>query len=298
MKTFKQHLTEVVRDEKRATKLGVYLAKRHGGVIKNKDYDEKAGDIAYGSAYKDSRDKGHNLQNRFHNTETTKVQIDSLKLTQAHTIFNKSGAKKKFKDTEPVSVVHHNGTHYLVNGHHRYIAHKLLGKKHIDAKVLSLDEVARSPERATKLGKYLVDRANRQRLKDGHNTTSNKFDLPAYHKNTFAHNYEDDHDDKAFGNAYTNAYSVFRKRKKNIQDVSVKDVLKHNSQPITFDHEHKGSNYKMHDKKPINIARSRKTGNLEVIDGYHRLAAHWLQGKETIKANLQDVGYGKRKKKE
>lgn len=141
MKTFNQFICERVRTKKEATKLGLYLSKRHGGgIIRNKNHDEKTGDYLYGKAYKDSRDAGTNLHAKFHNSETHKLPIKSIKVTQSETAFNKTGSKRKFNDKEPIKVIHHKGVHYVVDGHHRIMAHKLLGKKHIDAKVIHVKE--------------------------------------------------------------------------------------------------------------------------------------------------------------
>jgi hypothetical protein len=160
-----------------------------------------------------------------------------------------------------------------------------------------LTEVKRSPTRATKLGKYLVTREKRRMKEEGHGPeaikNNNKFHLPAWHNRTFKP--DDEHDDNAFADSWTHAENRFGKRAKNIKSVKVRDLLKHNHQGISFDGSSK-INYKMKDKTPINVARSRKTGEMDVVDGFHRLASHWLQGKKTIKANLQDVGRGKKKK--
>ncbi len=145
MKTFKQHLNEVVRDEKRATKLGLYLAKRHSGSnnIFFKNYDDhkaKIADHAYGKGYKNSRSKGSNINADFDKSETKKIPLNKLHVTQDYTEFSKKGARWKMKDKDAVHVIKHGKDHFLINGHHRYIAHKLLGKKHIDAKIIHVKE--------------------------------------------------------------------------------------------------------------------------------------------------------------
>ena len=152
-------------------------------------------------------------------------------------------------------------------------------------------EVHRDKERAAKLGEYLVKRENRRNpdRKGWHD----KFDLPAWHHERWRP--DDDHDDEAFSKAYTYAHSTFKRRKKNIQDVPVKDLLKHNWQPVNFNKDY-ALKHKDKDERPMNVARSRKTGELDVVDGYHRLAWAWLQGKSHIKANLQDVGRKGKKK--
>lgn len=156
--------------------------------------------------------------------------------------------------------------------------------------IFLLEAIKRSPERAAKLGEYLVKRENRRR-----ENKRDTFQLPAWHKNTYTDNYEDPHDDKYFDKAWTSAHNYFRKRKKNIEKLPIKDLLKKNWQPVSFNRDY-FLKHKIHDNKPINVARSRKTGNTEIINGYHRLAAKWLQGHTHIDANVQDVGYGKRKK--
>lgn len=158
-------------------------------------------------------------------------------------------------------------------------------------------EVTRSKERAAKLGDYLVKRENKRSK-----ANRDVFHLPAWHhmhKPGHEHDLEDtDKDTESFSKAYTYAHSVFKKRKKNVVDVPVKDLLKRNWQGVNFDGKYalKAKDHGFQDKRPINVARSRETGKMEMIDGFHRLASHWLQGKTHVKANVQDVGRGKKKK--
>ena len=160
-----------------------------------------------------------------------------------------------------------------------------------------LNEVSRDPQRAAKLGDYLAKREARRNPPSEGQSKSPRFHLPAWHK--IGTNNKDletsDHDDKHFSAAWTNAHRVFSKRKKNIVDVPVKDLLSRNWQGIDFSGKYAltAKDHGFQDRRPINVARSRQSGKLEMVDGFHRLANNWLQGRQTIKANLQDVGRSK-----
>jgi hypothetical protein len=48
---------------------------------------------------------------------------------------NKLKGKREGDHNKPVEMLHKDGKTYLMNGHHRFMTHRLLGKTHIDARV-------------------------------------------------------------------------------------------------------------------------------------------------------------------
>jgi hypothetical protein len=132
---FSQFITERKRTQDQANKLGSYLAKRHGGNIKLK-HDPFAGMRVMHSM----NSQGKKLHSSFAKEKTTTVKISDLHHTQSGVAWNAKEGKRKLKDHEPIEVIHYNGKHHIMNGHHRVIGHKLLGKTHIHAKVIHLKE--------------------------------------------------------------------------------------------------------------------------------------------------------------
>lgn len=147
------YLTEVARERSvdRAAKLGSYLADRHfkqgHTSVKNdikfvnwKGLDKKtlAADTAYS---KHAAKRGEREDHLWNTAPVHKLHVKSLNMMQDGTSFESHYAKdKKFKDDKPVEVIKHKGQHYLINGHHRYMAARLQNKSHIHAHVVDLDQ--------------------------------------------------------------------------------------------------------------------------------------------------------------
>lgn len=129
------------------------------------------------------------------------------------------------------------------------------------------ETVYKSPrERALALGSYLVKRYARE----APHMAPGKFEIGKYGRH-YDDPEDERHDDEAFSQSWTYAHNRFRKRKPNIVDMPVRDLLKHNVQVVDFDPKY-ASDHKDKDDRPINVARSRRTGRDDVIDGFHRLA--------------------------
>jgi uncharacterized ParB-like nuclease family protein len=134
---------EVYRDDERATKLGVYLAKRH----KREGLVPSGGTIAFPTFDRAERHKIYTAADNLaalDNPSTVPpvmLNMDELRPTQLSTAFRRRFAERKLKDNEPIEVLHYHrndrdpGTKHILNGHHRYMAHKLQGKKQISARV-------------------------------------------------------------------------------------------------------------------------------------------------------------------
>lgn len=149
MLTFKQYIDEVARDIERATKLGTYLAKRHtpeGGRHLASNIRFKGHDVhANNEKAEEGAEKLRKVQNglralHFDENEVSHIKVDSLHPTQDDTAFYGHIYKDfKSKDTHPIRVVKHEGKHYIWDGHHRWIDHKLRGKETIAAHVMGAD---------------------------------------------------------------------------------------------------------------------------------------------------------------
>lgn len=151
----------------------------------------------------------------------------------------------------------------------------------------------RDKERAARIGTYLTTRYSRANP----HVSGDQFELGTLNTRDYDNEADEDHDFDAFSKSYTYAHNRFGKTRKNIQDVNIRDLLKHNWQPVSFDAKY-ALQHKDRDERPINVVQSRRTGRQDVIDGFHRIAWKWLQGQETIKANVQPVGSARKMKKE
>lgn len=142
MLSFSQFITERKRTPERANKLGSYLAKRHsGGSLITLHHDKHTSDHVFNKLVDHGEASGDKyLHKVFAKEKTQKVKISDLHSTQGNVAWKEHMGKHKLKDRESIEVVHYKGKHYIMNGHHRVIAHKLLGKTHINAKVVHLKD--------------------------------------------------------------------------------------------------------------------------------------------------------------
>ena len=155
MKTFKEFVAEVARSPERAIKLGNYLQKKS-----HVEWQKEPNDSGFNN-YKLKTSSNHKLfkdvkkgwddatvvmkslgKSKAFDDDTPKnikkVKISSLIQMQSYTDWNPDKAKEKLEDNEPISVIRHQGKMYVYNGHHRVVAHRLLGKTHIDANVQTI----------------------------------------------------------------------------------------------------------------------------------------------------------------
>lgn len=153
MLSFKEFLFEHQRSPERAAKLGAYLAFRHtvrrdpinnmnrhamGSIMKKihfqKQATEEERDKVVDAIVHHSKTKGTPWKRK--NNPTTHLPIHHLIPTQDTTDFNPDHFKStKMADDRPILVFHHEGKHYIWDGHHRYMRDRLLGKTHIKAEV-------------------------------------------------------------------------------------------------------------------------------------------------------------------
>jgi hypothetical protein len=154
MKTFKEFVAEVARSPERAIKLGNYLQKKSHDEWQKEPSDYVNNKMKISSNHKlfknvkQGRDdaasvlkvlgKSKAFDQSYTPANIKNVKISNLIPMQAHTDWNPDKAKEKLEDNEPISVIHHQGKMYVYNGHHRVVAHRLLGKTHIDANVQTI----------------------------------------------------------------------------------------------------------------------------------------------------------------
>ena len=155
MKSFREFVAEVARSPERAIKLGNYLQKKShdewqkepSGYLNNimktgsnhklfKDVKKGWDNAEVGRRAK--QNKSHIFDHDVRTPNIKKVKISDLIPLQAHTDWNPDKAKEKLEDNTPINVLHHEGKMYVVDGHHRVVAHRLLGKTHIDANVQTI----------------------------------------------------------------------------------------------------------------------------------------------------------------
>jgi len=147
MPTLIQLIAEVRRNIDRAAKLGNYLAKRDrrgtGNYITIRKND--VADWSYDKAiegqrvWKEKNPRASKID-YWETQKPTKISVSSLRPTQPYTYWNeKTYREKKSKDTRPIRVVKHDYEYRILDGHHRWMDHKLRGEKEIDAIVMDAD---------------------------------------------------------------------------------------------------------------------------------------------------------------
>jgi hypothetical protein len=140
MKTFKQFLLdEVARSPQRAAKLAKYIANRisKGGntlyTSSNKaettNNQEKLDSVVKG----DVRTKHMSVVSRINKKNLSNVPSEQIPTSELEVIqhnVNLDGVLHKIAmgAQEPITAVSHKRLEYVVDGHHRYMANKLLGK--------------------------------------------------------------------------------------------------------------------------------------------------------------------------
>lgn len=135
-----QTLLERSRTLQQANKLGSYVAKRKGGKIAL-SHDKGHADHIYHKLKAHAAKNGHKyIDSHFDSQKTSKVHIKDLHATQSSVAWKAREGSHKLKDNEPIHVVHYKGKHYITNGHHRVIAHRLMGKTIIKAKVVHIGD--------------------------------------------------------------------------------------------------------------------------------------------------------------
>ena len=143
---YKHKIEERVRTPEEASKLVDYMDKRN---IKHKVHADIHGKVFSWQKH-----------------ERKRIPIKDLHTTQGW--LKGPRVKRQLNtDRKPITVVNHQGTHYIKDGHHRVMAARLRGETHIDAKVYHtkkswgeklFGEAVRTPERAKKLADYLHKR--------------------------------------------------------------------------------------------------------------------------------------------
>jgi len=104
---------------------------------KFKESDPSLGDAAYDAAMKKTKGR---LIDKFLSSKITQVDIDSLVKTHRGTFYSPQAMLWKIDDTEPVQVIRHKGKNLLMDGHHRVLINRIIGKKKINAYVIDLDK--------------------------------------------------------------------------------------------------------------------------------------------------------------
>jgi hypothetical protein len=102
-----------------------------------KESDPSLGDAAYDVLMK--RTKGR-LIDKFLSCKVTYVKVDSLVKTHRGPFYSPQAMLWKIDDDEPIQVIRHKGKNLLMDGHHRVLIHKIIGKNKISAYVIDLDK--------------------------------------------------------------------------------------------------------------------------------------------------------------
>ena len=102
-----------------------------------KESDPSLGDAAYDVFMKKSKGR---LIDAFLSSKITYVKVDSLVKTHRGAFYSPQAMLWKIDDDEPIQVIIHKGKYLLLDGHHRLLIHKILGKKKISAYVIDLDK--------------------------------------------------------------------------------------------------------------------------------------------------------------
>jgi hypothetical protein len=155
MKSFTEFMSESKRTLQRAIGLGDRLAQRSKeewekqppSYMRHKAMQNPAHklvgasgiDYAGMEAYKIKAERGHDVFDpSTKKPNISKIAIKDLVPSQEFTSWDREKAKEKFKDNAPIRVLFHKNKHYVIDGHHRIVAARLKGEKHIDANIQSL----------------------------------------------------------------------------------------------------------------------------------------------------------------
>ena len=150
-----QNVDEVARTPERAIRLGNYLANKSQGLWKKEPlgyYTNKMierGDKThklfpglkkgYETADIGKKDYHRKLGVFYGLPNIQSIKVSDLIPTQGMTDWDEEIAKDKLKDEswldKPINVFLSNGKMYVIDGHHRVVAHRLLGKTQITANV-------------------------------------------------------------------------------------------------------------------------------------------------------------------
>lgn len=113
---------------------------------KFKESDPSLGDTAYDALMKKTKGR---VIDKFLSSPITHIKIDSLVKTHRGAFYSPEAMLWKIDDTEPVQVIRHKGKNLLMDGHHRVLIHKIIGKKKINAYVIDLDKKQKRKSKKT-----------------------------------------------------------------------------------------------------------------------------------------------------
>jgi hypothetical protein len=102
-----------------------------------KNSETKLGDDAYDLLMK--RTKGRVIDS-FLTAKTVNIELDKLIKTHRGTFYSIEDMLWKMDDHEPIFVIKHKKKYLVMDGHHRLLIHRILGKAKINAKLIDLDK--------------------------------------------------------------------------------------------------------------------------------------------------------------
>ncbi len=292
---FRNALGEAVaRDDNRAFKLVKYIEKRR---LKNRGRWEEPG-IKYKPKAGNADDRyvipAGVVNNRLEKEKISKsvhnIPIHKLTTRQEGTDWDAPDdvIKKKLNDKEPIDVIKHptKDEYHIWDGHHRYDAHRIKGKKTIKAYVANVDDVAKKrtlDERRRSDDQILnfVKKLNRRSEKTGiKNSGDGTF--------KFSHKYKDWPEKKEPDDIYDYdlAGAMNKAKKSPPKRVSLKGIV-HTQPGVGFHAPEDVIKQKVQDDSPIEVVKHK--GKKYLWDGHHRDFIARIRGDRMAKAHVVDT---------
>lgn len=103
---------------------------------KFKESDPSLGDKAYDALMKKTKGR---VIDRFLSQKVVSIPVEKLIKTHRGAFYSLQDMLWKIDDKEPINVIKNNGQYLVMDGHHRILMHKILGKKTIKCRLVNLD---------------------------------------------------------------------------------------------------------------------------------------------------------------
>lgn len=102
-----------------------------------KQSNPKLGDDAYDALIKKTKGR---VIDKFLSSKIVFIEVNKLIKTHRGAFYSIQDMVWKIDDDEPINVIKHKGKYLVIDGHHRVLIHRIIGKKKINARIVDLDK--------------------------------------------------------------------------------------------------------------------------------------------------------------